>query len=237
MTLEQVRARVSGKELRGVLHLPYRPRPPCVVVSHGLFSAKESPKIVRVAERLAQSGFAALRYDHLGCGESDGDIGETTVSSRIRELGAMVDVAAHHPLLGPGLGLLGSSLGGFISIFKAAADPRVGPVCLWATPAFLRGVDRRAEEGFERLEERFFSDAARYDAREAITQLAGCLILHGEADELVPVAHARALWQAAPEPKALQLFPGGDHRFTDEEDRERAIELSVGWFVAHFRAP
>jgi alpha-beta hydrolase superfamily lysophospholipase len=233
LTLHEVRARVSGKEVRGVLHLPDEPSPPCVVLSHGLFSAKESPKMVRLAQRLADGGIAALRYDHLGCGESGGELRDTTVTSRIRELGAMVDVAARHPLLGSRLGLLGSSLGGFISIFKRAADPRLGPLCLWATPAFVRGVDPGAEEGFGQLKPEFFADAARYDAREAIAEVGCCLILHGEADELVPVAHGRQLWEAAREPKHLEVFPGGDHRFTRDEDRERAVELSFAWFTRH----
>ena len=37
------------------------------------------------------------------------------------------------------------------------------------------------------------------------------LVLHGERDEIVPVAQGRALFDAAPEPKRLHLFPDAGH--------------------------
>lgn len=37
------------------------------------------------------------------------------------------------------------------------------------------------------------------------------LILHGEQDQVIPVEHGRRIYAAAPEPKKLELFPGGHH--------------------------
>jgi fermentation-respiration switch protein FrsA (DUF1100 family) len=37
------------------------------------------------------------------------------------------------------------------------------------------------------------------------------LILHGDRDDLVPVAHGRALFAAAPEPKRLEILEGAGH--------------------------
>ncbi len=37
------------------------------------------------------------------------------------------------------------------------------------------------------------------------------LVMHGDRDEIVPVEQGKALYEAAPEPKRLHLFPGAGH--------------------------
>jgi fermentation-respiration switch protein FrsA (DUF1100 family) len=37
------------------------------------------------------------------------------------------------------------------------------------------------------------------------------LVVHGEADKLIPVGHGRRLHDAAPEPKSVYVVPGGGH--------------------------
>jgi fermentation-respiration switch protein FrsA (DUF1100 family) len=37
------------------------------------------------------------------------------------------------------------------------------------------------------------------------------LVLHGDRDEIVPLAQARALFAAAPEPKLMHVFAGIGH--------------------------
>jgi dipeptidyl aminopeptidase/acylaminoacyl peptidase len=231
MAIEFIRTISEGKKIYGILHLPPNPSPPCVICSHGLFSSKDSEKFIDIGEALSAQGIAVIRYDHQGCGESEGDLCATTASSRIKDLEAVSDLALHHPLLGDRLGLLGSSMGGFVSIFKAAADRRVKALVLWATPALLEGGREviETEEGV-RLQDSFYDDVKGYDARQAIQGLSNCLFLHGEADEIVPLSHAETLYHAARPPKHLEVFPGGDHRFTNPEHRQRAIRLSLEWF-------
>jgi len=225
MPLEFMSVVVEGQKVYGVIHWPKRVPAPLVIGSHGLFSSKESDKFVLLGELFSEEGIAFLRYDHRGCGESEGDLRKTTVSGRIKDLEAVFDFCLGHPFLKEGrIGLLGSSLGGFISIFKGASDPRVKALALWATPASLRG------EVEEPLEEGFYEDARRYDAVRAIRDLPRCLILHGTEDEVVPFRDAEELYRAAPEPKELVAFEGGDHRFSDPEMRLRAARLSLDWF-------
>jgi hypothetical protein len=37
------------------------------------------------------------------------------------------------------------------------------------------------------------------------------VVVHGERDEVVPPAQGRALFEAAPGPKGMQVFPGVGH--------------------------
>jgi dipeptidyl aminopeptidase/acylaminoacyl peptidase len=238
VAIEFIRTISEGKKIYGILHLPRNLSPPCVIASHGLFSSKESEKLVEIGELFSAQGIAVIRYDHQGCGESEGDLSATTASSRIKDLEAVFELAANHPLIGDRLGLLGSSMGGFISIFKASADFRVKALALWATPAHLG--DKRDCQDTENLPpgdprgdllgETFYRDLEQYDARQAIKNVGNGLILHGEADELVPLSQAEELYTAARAPKHLEVFPGGDHRFTDPQHRRQAIRMSLEWF-------
>jgi alpha-beta hydrolase superfamily lysophospholipase len=234
VAIEFIRTISEGKKIYGMLHVPRNPRPSCVICSHGLFSSKDSEKFVQIGNTFSDQGIAVIRYDHQGCGESEGELSATTATSRLKDLKAIVDLAAHHPLLGDRLGLLGSSMGGFISIFKASVDPRVKALVLWATPALLEEGKEviETEEGV-RLQDSFYDDAKGYDAGRAIQGVSNCLFLHGETDDIVPLSHAETLYHAAHPPKHLEVFPGGDHRFTDPQHRRRAIQMSLEWFQRH----
>jgi uncharacterized protein len=52
----------------------------------------------------------------------------------------------------------------------------------------------------------------RYASIEKIGRVrAPVLIAHGDADDIVPIAHGRALYEAAPEPKRLLVIEGAMH--------------------------
>ena len=62
----------DGFRLSGTLHLPGMPLPPIVVGSHGLLSSGSSPKQIELARQCSENGMAFFRFDHRGCGHSDG---------------------------------------------------------------------------------------------------------------------------------------------------------------------
>lgn len=54
------------------------------------------------------------------------------------------------------------------------------------------------------------------------------IIVHGERDRTIPVAHARRLFEAANEPKKLSLFPEADHNDLYDHDVWATIRAFVG---------
>ncbi len=54
-------------------------------------------------------------------------------------------------------------------------------------------------------------------------------VFHGQADEVVPVAHAHEIFAAAGEPKKLTLQPGGDHRMSDPAFQKAFIQQAADW--------
>jgi alpha-beta hydrolase superfamily lysophospholipase len=224
----------DGERVDGMLHLPGPGRWPTVITAHGLFSAKASDKYLLLAARLTEAGLACFRFDFRGCGESGGELRDTTVAGRINDLEAVLVSLADHEALDGRFFLIGSSLGGYVSLFVAAEHREVRATALWATPAHLRTLERRRDtlQSYG-LGDAFFKELAQGSFAEAPAGVPRCMIIHGEQDELVPCSHAQALFERASEPKAIEIFRGADHRLTDAKDRERAVGLTADWFKRH----
>ncbi len=118
-----------------------------MIASHGLLSSKDSDKYIALGEALSQKGMALLRFDFRGCGESDGKWEENTVSGRIADLKSAIDWVRPSLALGDRIGLLGSSLGGYVTLIVASADREIRAAVMWSTPFHLDGL--KSEQGTE----------------------------------------------------------------------------------------
>ena len=124
------------------------------------------------------------------------------------------------------MGLMGSSLGGCVSILKAK-DERVKALVTWATPC-IKGMPFGPEvEGLRALRR----DLAGYDIVEALKEV-DCpyLIIHGSSDKIVPSSDAHALYEHANQPKSVMIVEGADHIFSDPVHRRKAMEATLDWF-------
>jgi uncharacterized protein len=231
MKTEKVSFHSAGQKVSGILHLPETRNPPCVVASHGLLASKDSDKHVALGEQMASEGIALLRFDFRGCGESEGRIEETTVSGRVADLAEAVDFVRSYPGLGNRIGLLGSSLGGYISLIKASLDREVRAIVTWATPFHLDDIEsKQGQEGIPMLGKDFFIDLPNHRLLPLLPRVSNCLVIHGEQDEIVPVDQSWEIFHSLGAPKEIHTSEGADHRFTNESHRQRAIDLSVEWF-------
>jgi fermentation-respiration switch protein FrsA (DUF1100 family) len=217
--------------VRGILTVPEKSGTfPCVVLSHGLISSKDSSKYVALSAAFQAAGMASCRFDYQGCGESDGSIEETTLTARVANLDAVAEWVFSHPSLDTGkVGLLGSSFGGATSLVKAARDRRIRAVSLWATPYLLEKKDDGSLDEIK-FKDALYEDFARHDLLAEARRVSCALVIHGEADEVVPSHEGKAIYEQAKEPKRLELIEGADHIFSVPSHRERAITASVEWF-------
>ena len=221
----------EGQKLSGILHLPEKGNPPCVIASHGLLSSKDSEKYIALGNRLSQEGIAMLRFDFRGIGESEGRIEDDTVSRRIIDLGSAIDFVRSRRDLGNRIGLLGSSLGGYVSLIKASRDQAIRAVVIWATPFHLDDLkSNKGTEGHPLPDEAFFKDLPKHRLLPLLSKVSNCMVIHGEKDELVPVDQAWEIFHSVAAPKEIHVIEGADHRLTDPAHRGRAMELSAEWF-------
>ncbi len=232
---ERLRFTSDGLRIEAVLHRPHADAPPVVIGSHGLFSDGDSPKQVALAQALNAMGIAFMRLDHRGCGHSEGAFDAvTTLAGRVSDLVAAVGVlgdALGNPLR---LGLFGSSLGGSTCL-AAASELKPARMVTLAAPADSRSLLARArQDPSGQLPPVFASDALQFDLSDRLASVDNLLVIHGEADDVVPVAHARRIYAASREPKRLMIQPGGDHRVTAPDHQRAFIQACRDWF-AHLR--
>lgn len=220
----------DGLRITGVLHCPPEDNPPVVVGSHGLFSNGDSPKQIALAEALNASGIAFLRLDHRGCGQSEGQFDAvTTLGGRVRDLIAAVRVLEKDRGAPLPLGLFGSSLGGTTCL---AAAPALSPARMvtLAAPVDSRSLAAASHEPTDPLPWPYEAEQFQFDLAGRLGEVHDLLVIHGEADEVVPVAHARQIFAAVREPKQLIINPGGDHRVSDPEHQRTLVAACQRWF-------
>ncbi|MEV0231749.1 alpha/beta fold hydrolase [Nonomuraea sp. NPDC050786] len=114
----------GGERLLGVLHLPAGPGPhPIVVLLHG-FPGNE--RNFDVAQALRRAGYAALVFHYRG---SWGVGGSYSWRHALEDTARVVEaVRGDSRLDAARLALVGHSMGGFVALMTAAADPAVRAV-------------------------------------------------------------------------------------------------------------
>jgi alpha-beta hydrolase superfamily lysophospholipase len=235
MAQENVTFLSEGQKVAAVLHLPEAKNPPCVIASHGLLSSKESDKYIALGERLSQEGIAMLRFDFRGCGESEGRWEDSTISRRLADLDAAIQFVKSRRGVGKRMGLMGSSLGGYLTLIRTSTGGGAKAVVIWSTPFHLDDLEsKQGAEGVPPLGAAFFEDLPKYRSLPRLSTVSDCLVIHGEKDELVPVDQAWAIFNALGSPKEIRVLEGGDHRLTNPVHRQRAMDLTANWFKRHF---
>jgi fermentation-respiration switch protein FrsA (DUF1100 family) len=227
------RVTVGAAEVAGVLHLPDGPGPwPCVVACHGMGASKDSDKYLLLGRELPAAGLALARFDFRGSGESGGRHEDATIETRVADLEGVLDHLAKLPELNGRFGLLGSSLGGYVALWTAAA--RAGgaplPVVTWNAPVSLRELPGADPEQAGRA---LVAEVLRGDRDEAPAGVARVLVIQADRDEVVPPAHGRRLFERAAEPRALHVIAGADHRLSDPDHRREALEQSRRFMLHH----
>ncbi len=220
--------------IRGIMVVPRAGRRyPCVVLSHGLVSSKESSKYILLSERFGEAGIATCRFDYHGCGESGGSLEETTLTIRLDNLDAVVEHVSRHPSVDPErLGLLGSSFGGTTSVLKAARDDRIRCISFWATPHRLDKTEESISD--VTFKDTIFEDFGTYDILAEAAKVSNALGIHGETDEVVPCQEGKDIYKVMKRPKKFEVIKKGDHVFSNPLHRDRAINLALNWFRRFF---
>lgn len=212
---------VHGQRVPALLALPERPgAAPAVLVQHGGGDSKDERHILLVVRRLAAAGFGVLAIDAPAHGERahSGDDPLSPARRRLYyqqrdnriqnviDLRRGIDLLERHAAVdGRRIGYWGISMGASIGVALAAVDERLRAACY-----VLGGASRRpAPEGVppEHVElARIVLDPVRAASRLTPRPL---LMLNGLQDPTVPADSARELFEALPEPKRIEWFPGG----------------------------
>lgn len=176
---------------------------------HPLHSGTMHSKVVyQAAKALSRIGCATLRFHFRGVGTSDGtfDNGRGEQDDFRAALDAMVDCYPDIELWAGGY-----SFGAFVALSVGVIDPRVRALIAIAPPVI-----------------------EKYDLSEVMRSAKPTFLIHGEADELIPLKDIRRFYGALEEPKELVVIDAADHVFDGHTSEVGdAIEDLLGDFTSN----
>jgi len=254
---EKVHFRSAGHELVGIAEFPGTVPAPGVVMFHGLTNTKEDcPLISETAHALVRDGFAVLRFDFFGSGESPGTMKEKLLSVLEQNARDAMDFFCADERV-TDVGLWGRSTGGTI-VALCGTDARVR-ASVMASPAVLledgfsgfrqiQDEEMRLEQSGRRLPgtgqykgpfdlgEDFFKELGGLDQRirTNLKQLSHVLVLGTTPDRKVSLGNATTAINIAREPKEIHIFENTDHDYKGKE--EAAVQIIRSWFREHLAA-
>ena len=231
--VEEILFASEAYKLKGYLHLPPASCSPVVIGCHGLYSDKNSPKQIELANHCNENNIAYFRFDHRGCGESKATFEMvTSLSARCMDLKAAVALMKTRNDLGVQMGLFGSSMGGTVCL-SVARDINADAVVTWAAPARSNDLVPHQANGTHDTAIPFQQNP--FDITRELVGLRNTLVLHGDADEIVPLSHAHEIHQCLKAPKKLVVLPQSDHRMSNPTDQKKFIHLVCDWFKTYLK--
>ena len=153
---------------------------------------------------LSAAGFDVLAFDYAGYGRSRGRPDE---DATFRDAVAARAALLRRPHVDPARVLyLGESLGAAVALALAVEHPPAGLI-LQSPFTSVRDI---ARVHYPLVPRCLVPDA--YPSLRRIARLtAPLLVLHGARDEIVPLMYGEALFDAAPEPKRMEVLAAAGH--------------------------
>lgn len=236
----------NGIKLTGSLELPPGGNWRATALFAHCFTCTSNIRAARdITRALSRAGFAVLRFDFTGLGESEGDFADTSFSSNLDDLeDAAGWLEAHYDA--PQL-LLGHSLGGTAALGVAERLGSVRAVATLGSPSSPEHVLKQFGDGVERIEaegsaevqlagrtfrvrQDFIDDAREQDLGEQLKRLKrALLVMHSPVDRIVPVDQAQKIFAAARHPKSFVSLDDADHLLSRREDSEYAGRVIAAW--------
>lgn len=223
---------------------------PTVVVVHGV--KKNRTDVLRASITLRLAGFNVLVYDGRGHGNSEGRYITYGFHER-RDLESVLEwVVSEKQIDRSRIGLAGESMGAAIILQVAAQNPWIGAV--WADSPFasLRRVTREYVSRYTRLPDSVLTtvlgpafQVANYRGKFNIDEVdplrlaaqikSPVYLVHGTADQMIPVAHSQVIHDALGCKKDLWIVEGARHAKSVKHKpskQEYAIRL-ISFFREH----
>ena len=233
----------NGVQLAGLLQSPQHNIRGYAIFAHCFTCGKDAIAASRISRQLVELGFAVLRFDFTGLGNSDGDFANANFSSNVEDLVAAADFLRHNyeaPLL-----LVGHSLGGRAVLSAAHQMDEVQAVVTIGAPADAAHITRQFASHVDEIQasgevnvklagrcftikRQFLDDVAKHN--DDIEQLRKpLLILHSPVDEVVSIDQAEAIYTRAKHPKSFVSLDNADHLLTDKSDAVYAARVIAAW--------
>jgi len=238
----------NGNRLDARLERPESTAKAFIVFGHCFTCTKDILTVYRSSRMLAQQGYAVLRFDFAGLGDSEGDFSECNFSTTVEDTHAAINFLSEH-YEAPSI-LIGHSIGGTTSLATATTTSSIKKVVTIASPSqpthvlhhfthALTMLEQDVPASFEvagkfyKINPQFVSDVRAWDMRVQLKNFkASALILNVENDALVSDHDASEIEQWISGETTLVNLQGTDHLLSDKQANTKAVDLIIKWLEA-----
>jgi alpha/beta superfamily hydrolase len=210
-----------------------------LIVAHGVTADKDAPLLTTLSERVATEGMSVLRFSFTGNGESEGRFEECTISKEINDLQSILTIVTEHgwrPIFA------GHSMGSAVGVLTASIDSRIQLLISLAgvvsTEVFCEAEfgNIMPGEGYMwgntncPLSHEFVNDMKQI--KSVLPRASGLelpwLLVHGTADEIVPITESNLLLSNIENSRELVEVDGADHLFSGNSTNTLADSV-IDW--------
>lgn len=204
---------------------------PAIALLHGYGSRKEL--VLPTALELGKAGFKVLVPDLRGHGDYAWIPSDFGGEERFDIVRAIDYLTSLRDVDDTKIALMGSSYGAMNAIIAGGIDDRIKTVVASSSPSNLtRWLAQQDWAGEERhsyvRHKKIVDDREEENYRSPVVyveKIPSLLIFHGDADHLVPVSHAKELYDHASNASRLRIISGGEH----DLPREVVLPEAIDW--------
>lgn len=231
-------------------------RYPAVLLLHGTASQKDEVgnMYLRLAQKLGRLGYASLRIDFAGSGDSKLPQTAFTYAEEVSDTQTALTWLSHnHNVAANALGLVGFSQGGRVAATVAGTDPRVKALTTWSTwvEDGSTAVNTWGQEAYQEAQQHgqvtvdlgfrtwtfslawFETIKASHPLQDIAAYHGPLLGIDGSEDELWPQTKDE-LYAAGSYDETLHVVPGADHIYhvldADQTQAEDVLTTTARWF-------
>lgn len=236
------------QKICGILEEPNENKEEVVVIVHGYSTDKNRSSAKQMAEELTQRKINSFRIDLDGCGESEGEFENQTITSAADDISSAIELMKNKGY--KKIDLFGSSAGGLSAMAAALKHPEINKIALKSPvsdyPAQKlrkhgqKYIDDWKEKGSTiytsgdgrqlKVNYTFFEDAKKHVMYDKVKDIkCPALIIHGTKDDTVNIEDSRKLVKGFPNAKLIEL-KGADHALAINGDRTQSNKLFGDWF-------
>jgi len=238
----------KNQKLCGIIEEPNLDEEEIVIIVHGYSSSKEGNSAKGVATKLTKRNINSFRIDLDGCGESEGDFAEQTITSAVDDIISAINLVKERGY--KKIDLFGSSGGGLAVMAVALKYPEINRIALkapcsdypsqrlekygqdyigeWRKKGFtykIKSDGRRLRVNYS-----FYEDSKNYVMYDKVKDIkCPVLIIHGDADKTVNLEQSKKAVNNFPDAKLIVLR-GADHHLAIDGDCSLSNKIFADWF-------
>lgn len=231
----------AGERIDFTFH-PSARRDTLLILGHGLTGNKDRSLLVALAEGLSARGWPCMRISYTGNGNSEGRFEDATISKEMGDLKALLNNVPDYVRVAYAGHSMGSAVGvltaarhlGIRALISLAGMARTADFVEREFSGLTPGKDSIWDEEDHPLSEKFVEDLNSIgDILPAAAQVTQpWLLIHGTADDLVPIEDGRDAHAAAAVSRKQWLeIEGAGHSL--EEAAPEIIDAVDAWLAKH----